>query len=122
MSEDRLDAVERTLNRAYSEITRDIAVSRNFTEEGVKLLVNQKVTLDTHAKILSDQDARLDRIETMLSQLLAHLKEMPSASPGAHEHADPESTQPEEAQPKRERTFFERLMGFYPDEAEVEKP
>ncbi len=115
MSEDRLDAVERTLNRAYSEITRDIAVSRNFTEEGVKLLVNQKVTLDTHAKILSDQDARLDRIETMLSQILTHLKETPATSP-SHEN---ETAQPEEAQPKRERTFFERLMGFYPDETEA---
>jgi hypothetical protein len=119
MSEDRLDAVERTLNRAYSEITRDIAVSRNFTEEGVKLLVNQKVTLDTHAKILRDQDARLDRIETMLSQILTHLKEMPSASPDAYENTASETVQPEEAQPKRERTFFERLMGFYPDETEA---
>ena len=114
--EDRLETVEHTLNKAYGEIVRELAVSRTFTEDAVKRLVGQKIILDDHAQILSDHTARLDRIETMLAQILTHLRETPSAS-----SSDPEPTQLEPVRQRRERTFWERAFGGFPDATEPEK-
>jgi hypothetical protein len=119
--EDRLETVEHTLNKAYGEITRELAVVREFTEDSSKRLASQKITLDEHAQILRDHTARLDRIETMLAQILTHLKNISSAIPTNQERSDPEPMQPGPA-PRRERTFFERMMGIFPEETETEMP
>lgn len=114
--EDRLETVEHTLNKAYGEITRELAVVREFTEDSSKRLAGQKIMLDEHAQILCDHTTRLDRIETMLAQILTCLKEMPSVSLSEQGHADPEPI------PRRERTFFERMMGIFPEDMETGKP
>jgi hypothetical protein len=118
--EDRLEMVEHTLNKTYGDIMRELAVSNSFTEDAVKRLVSQKITIDEYDQILHDHTARLDRIETMLAQILSHLKETPSSP--EPEHADPEPAQPEPVRQRRERTFWERMLGVYPDEAEAENP
>jgi hypothetical protein len=108
--EDRLETVEHTLNKAYGEITRELAVVREFTEDSSKRLASQKIILDEHAQILRDYTTRLNRIETMLAQILTHLKE----------RSDLETAQLEPA-PRRERTFFERMMGIFPEDVEAEQ-
>jgi uncharacterized coiled-coil protein SlyX len=90
-----------------------LVVSKGLTEDAVKRLVSQKITLDEHAQILHDHTARLDRIETMLAQILTRLKEMPSVLPSEQEREEPA--------PRRERTFFERMMGIFPEDIENEK-
>jgi hypothetical protein len=120
MPEDRLETVEHTLNKAYGEIMRELSLSKTYTENAVDLIVGQKITLNGHAQLLNDHTARLDRIETMLTRILAHLSETPSASPV--EHKSPEPVQPEPVRLKRDRTFWERAMGIFPEETEPEKP
>ncbi|MBA2391408.1 MAG: hypothetical protein H0V70_01530 [Ktedonobacteraceae bacterium] len=112
LPEDRLEMVEQTLNKVYGDITRELVVSKGLTEDAVKRLVSQKIILDEHAQILRDYTTRLDRIETMLAQILTHLKEGTSTTPTKYL----EPTQ------RRERTFFERMMGFFPEDMERKQP
>ncbi len=118
--EDRLEAVEHNLNKVYGDITRELAVSKGFTEETVRRLVSQKITLDEHSQILSDHTARLDRIEAMLAQVLTHLKMMPSPLHHEQELPDPDLVQPEPVRQRRERTFWERMLRLF--STEPEKP
>ncbi len=118
--EDPLETVEHNLNKVYSDITREVAVSKSFTEEAVRRLVSQKITLDEHTQIFSDHTTRLDRIETMLTQILTHLKKMPSSLHHEQELSDPDLVQPEPVRQRHERTFWERMLRLF--STEPEKP
>jgi len=118
-SEDRLEAVERTLNRTYSDIATELAASKGLTTDAVKRLASQQITLDEHAQILRDHTARLERIETMLTQIITHLKETPSATRSELSNTEPAPPEPE--QQRRARTFMQRALGIFPDETKSEK-
>jgi hypothetical protein len=96
-------------------------VVREFTEDSSKRLASQKIMLDEHAQILHDHTARLDRIETMLAQILTYLKEMPSTTSTNQERSAVEPIQLGPVHQRRERTFFERMMGIFPEDMEREQ-
>jgi chromosome segregation ATPase len=86
--------------KAYSEMAVELVMLKGLTEDSLKRLaalreqIGQRfdrietrlddhardiaqveITLNKHTEILSDHTARLDRIETMLAQILARLPE-----------------------------------------------
>ena len=79
--EERLTIVEYDLKqfktetiKAYGEVAMEIVMVKGLTEDAVKRLASLKTQIDQQFERV---DTRLDRVETMLAQILARLPEKP---------------------------------------------
>jgi len=79
--EERLTIVEYDLKqfktetiKAYGEVAMELMMVKGLTEDAVKRLASLKTQIDQQFERV---DTRLDRVETMLAQILARLPEKP---------------------------------------------
>src|SRR2546421_9217854 len=91
MKEERLETVEYGLKqfktetiKAYGEMALELIMIKGLTEDTVKRLMTMrqdisevKTTLSEHTKVLSEHTTRFDRLETLLTQILARLPVKP---------------------------------------------
>lgn len=89
--EERLQTVEYNLQqfktetiKAYGEMAMELIIIKGLTEDTVKRLrtverdiSHLKTTLDEHTTLLNEHTARFDRLETLLTRILARLSEKP---------------------------------------------
>ena len=89
--EERLTTLEYNLDQFkaeattyYQEMAMQVTMSKGLTEDAVKRLMTMrqdisevKTTLSEHTKVLSEHTTQFDRLETLLTQILAHLPEKP---------------------------------------------
>jgi hypothetical protein len=89
--EERLTIVEYDLKqfktetiKAYGEMAIELIMVKGLTEDAIKRLATMrqdisevKTTLSEHTRVLSEHTTRFDRIETLLTQVLARLPEKP---------------------------------------------
>ncbi|HEX6484984.1 MAG TPA: hypothetical protein VF043_39565 [Ktedonobacteraceae bacterium] len=79
--EERLTIVEYDLKqfktetiKAYGEVAMELVMVKGLTEDAVKRLASLKTQIDQQFERV---DTRLDRVETLLAQILARLPEKP---------------------------------------------
>jgi ATP-dependent protease HslVU (ClpYQ) ATPase subunit len=79
--EERLTIVEYDLKqfktetiKAYGEMAMELVIVKGLTEDAVKRLASLKIDMDQQFEQVK---TRFDRVETMLTQILARLPEKP---------------------------------------------
>jgi hypothetical protein len=87
-SDERLTTLEYNLDQFkaeattyYQEMAMQVTMSKGLTEDAVKRLMQLRIQVDKRFgstdQQLADHTTRLDRIETLLAQILARLPEKP---------------------------------------------